>query len=113
MPAEPELIWVKLDLEPEFSGRLMGLVYKPSPLFLEIKTARGPAARYRLIPGVARGGFLLSPLVSDGMSFAMLGSTQWKDLLANQMDGVDVPPDELLFEPELVVRGSTGPAPRG
>jgi DNA-binding LacI/PurR family transcriptional regulator len=31
-------------------------------------------------------------------------------LLVNQMEGLAVAPDELLFEPELVVRGSTGPA---
>jgi DNA-binding LacI/PurR family transcriptional regulator len=32
-------------------------------------------------------------------------------LLANQMENVSVYPEELLFEPELVVRGSTGPVP--
>ena len=33
------------------------------------------------------------------------------DLLVSQIDGErDAPSDELLFEPELVVRGSTGPA---
>lgn len=34
------------------------------------------------------------------------------DLLVHQMEGAGVPTDELLFEPELVVRGSTGPVPR-
>ena len=33
------------------------------------------------------------------------------DLLAREIGGSRVPHDELLFEPELVVRGSTGPAP--
>lgn len=33
-------------------------------------------------------------------------------LLVNQMETVMVQPEELLFEPELVVRGSTGPAVR-
>jgi DNA-binding LacI/PurR family transcriptional regulator len=32
-------------------------------------------------------------------------------LLVNQMESVTAQPEELLFEPELVVRGSTGPAP--
>ena len=32
-------------------------------------------------------------------------------LLINQMETVIAHPEELLFEPELVVRGSTGPAP--
>jgi DNA-binding LacI/PurR family transcriptional regulator len=31
-------------------------------------------------------------------------------LLVNQMENIAVYPEELLFEPELVVRGSTGPA---
>ncbi len=31
------------------------------------------------------------------------------ELLAGQIAGRPVPHDELLFEPELVVRGSTGP----
>ncbi|MEV6303962.1 LacI family DNA-binding transcriptional regulator [Actinoplanes sp. NPDC051861] len=34
------------------------------------------------------------------------------DLLVNQIEGTGAEPDELLFEPELVVRGSTGPAPQ-
>jgi len=33
------------------------------------------------------------------------------DLLVSLIGGARVAPDELLFEPELVVRGSTGPAP--
>ena len=31
-------------------------------------------------------------------------------LLVNQMETMTVQSEELLFEPELVVRGSTGPA---
>ena len=34
------------------------------------------------------------------------------DLLVRQIEGAEVLGDELLFEPELVVRGSTGPAPK-
>jgi DNA-binding LacI/PurR family transcriptional regulator len=33
------------------------------------------------------------------------------ELLVGQIAGAPMPRDELLFEPELVVRGSTGPAP--
>ncbi|MDR3032735.1 MAG: LacI family transcriptional regulator, partial [Kitasatospora sp.] len=33
-------------------------------------------------------------------------------LLVGRIDGAPAAPGELLFEPELVVRGSTGPAPR-
>ena len=42
------------------------------------------------------------PIESMGMSAVAL--------LVNQMETAIVHPEELLFEPELVVRGSTGPA---
>ncbi len=35
------------------------------------------------------------------------------ELLVAQVAGAPIPGDELLFEPELVVRGSTAPAPAG
>jgi LacI family transcriptional regulator, repressor for deo operon, udp, cdd, tsx, nupC, and nupG len=34
------------------------------------------------------------------------------EMLVAQIEGAAVAVDELLFEPELVVRGSTAPAPR-
>jgi DNA-binding LacI/PurR family transcriptional regulator len=34
-------------------------------------------------------------------------------MLVGQIDGSPVAHEELLFEPELVVRGSTAPVPRG
>jgi DNA-binding LacI/PurR family transcriptional regulator len=50
------------------------------------------------------------PLTTVRQPIESMGKTAVA-LLANQMEGVAVYPEELLFEPELVVRGSTGPAP--
>jgi DNA-binding LacI/PurR family transcriptional regulator len=50
------------------------------------------------------------PLTTVRQPIESMGKTAVA-LLANQMEGVGVYPEELLFEPELVVRGSTGPAP--
>jgi DNA-binding LacI/PurR family transcriptional regulator len=50
------------------------------------------------------------PLTTIRQPIESMGKTAVA-LLANQMEGVGVYPEELLFEPELVVRGSTGPAP--
>jgi LacI family transcriptional regulator, repressor for deo operon, udp, cdd, tsx, nupC, and nupG len=51
------------------------------------------------------------PLTTIRQPIEMMGQAA-VDLLVNQIEGVGVTPDELLFEPELVVRGSTGPAKR-
>lgn len=49
------------------------------------------------------------PLTTVRQPIEMMGQAA-VDLLVNQIEGGGVEPDELLFEPELVVRGSTGPA---
>ncbi|MBU2662748.1 LacI family transcriptional regulator [Actinoplanes bogorensis] len=49
------------------------------------------------------------PLTTVRQPIEMMGQAA-VDLLVNQIEGSGVEPDELLFEPELVVRGSTAPA---
>jgi LacI family repressor for deo operon, udp, cdd, tsx, nupC, and nupG len=51
------------------------------------------------------------PLTTVRQPIEMMGQAA-VDLLVNQIEGTSAAPDELLFEPELVVRGSTGPARR-
>ncbi len=46
------------------------------------------------------------PLTTVRQPIEMMGQAA-VDLLVNQIEGSGVQPDELLFEPELVVRGST------
>jgi LacI family transcriptional regulator, repressor for deo operon, udp, cdd, tsx, nupC, and nupG len=50
------------------------------------------------------------PLTTVRQPIEMMGQAA-VDMLVNQIEGNGVAPDELLFEPELVVRGSTAPAP--
>jgi len=50
------------------------------------------------------------PLTTVRQPIQSMGSSAVA-LLVNQMETVLAHPEELLFEPELVVRGSTGPAP--
>jgi LacI family transcriptional regulator, repressor for deo operon, udp, cdd, tsx, nupC, and nupG len=50
------------------------------------------------------------PLTTVRQPIQSMGSSAVA-LLVNQMETVIAHPEELLFEPELVVRGSTGPAP--
>jgi LacI family transcriptional regulator, repressor for deo operon, udp, cdd, tsx, nupC, and nupG len=52
------------------------------------------------------------PLTTVRQPIEMMGQAA-VDLLVNQIEGTGVQPDELLFEPELVVRGSTAPAKTG
>jgi len=81
--AWPDALWATLDLKLTALGEVLGAVYKPPRVMLDIQTRSGRTETFRLIPAVARGGFLLSPLVADDRSFAMLYSSNVGQSLGN------------------------------
>ena len=64
LPASPTgLAWATLDLEPTPAGRLASLLFRPPLLTITVRYANGPVERFRLVSGLARAGFLLTPRV--------------------------------------------------
>ncbi|MBI1853773.1 MAG: hypothetical protein HYR85_25840 [Planctomycetes bacterium] len=68
------LLWATFDVRLKFAGRLGAVFYKIPPLYVELTTSTGATGRFRLIPGVARTGFLISPLVLTADDFAAIAS---------------------------------------
>jgi hypothetical protein len=68
------VLWAKLDPTLTLVGRAASTLYKPPILWLTVWTQGGQQLRFRLVPGLARGGFVLSPLVQDSVSFGLLAS---------------------------------------
>jgi hypothetical protein len=85
VPLADDPIWVKIQVHPTPLGRLAGLAYKPPVLLLGIKTASGDSEPFRFIPGVAEGGFLLSPRINERMGFGTLYSMDWRKQLASDL----------------------------
>jgi hypothetical protein len=68
-------IWAELEIKKSFFGAFVSALYKPPALMLKVSLSGGPKFYYYLIPGMARGGFLLSPLIQDTKSFVELASS--------------------------------------
>lgn len=85
VPQSNEPIWVSLNLKPTFAGGIAKAIYRPPMVSIIVKTADGAMTQGRLIPSIAREGFLLSPLVLDRTSLAVLWSDQWRDLLSKSV----------------------------
>ena len=64
LPESPTgLAWATLDIQPTLAGRLASLLFRPPVLTLTIRYANGEVERARLVSGLARAGFLLTPRV--------------------------------------------------
>jgi hypothetical protein len=111
-----EAIWACIEVQPTWLGRLLAMLYKPPPIFLDVKTLARPTERYRLIPGITRAGFLLSPLIDDRQSFEAFASLHWRqDLEGRLVRGMMIstePAAQFLFQRDIRVTLSVLDFPR-
>ena len=68
----PDPVFISLDVKPTLIGRIADLLLKPSFLYLGVTTSQGTEQVYRLIPAIAREGFLASPVVRTNRDFVRL-----------------------------------------
>lgn len=72
LPAVPGKIYVTMEIEPSMLGRLASLLFRPDQLQLTVYLRDGREKTFRLVSGMARSGFILSPLVEDSKEFLQL-----------------------------------------
>ena len=78
-------LFVKIDIQPTFIGKLLSFAYKTPQLHLVATYADGRSVTYRYIPGMGQTGFVLSPTVSTATEFFALQSPNWKEYLGAKM----------------------------
>ena len=76
------LIWAEIKIKKSLAGAIVSTFYKPSALWITVSLKNHTQKKFRFIPGLAAGGFLLSPLVADTKSFAALAGGSWPQVLA-------------------------------
>ena len=109
-----ELAWCRIEIKPSTLGELASVLYRLPELELRV-VLPGPSAerRFRLLPGSAEAGFLLSPLIEDRDDLVRLWSPDDASSLLDIGDHKQVVRfscstaaptlDKLLFQPEVVV----------
>jgi hypothetical protein len=68
-------IWAEIDIAKSLTGKIAAFLFKPPVLWMTTTLKDGRSRRFRIVPAIARGGFLISPLVESTESFAFLSAT--------------------------------------
>jgi len=63
-------LWLQASFELSWLGRLRSLFYKPPQLVMVSTDSRGEETRHRLIPTIARTGFVVQPLIHTSPDYA-------------------------------------------
>lgn len=72
IPAGPQFVTMKIDRTP--FGRLVDALFRPPLVWMRVILADGASWRARIIPGIAREGFLLSPVIVTSRDFCLLAA---------------------------------------
>jgi hypothetical protein len=84
-------IWATFEINKTLLGTIASALYKPPSLWLTVFAHDGGQLRCRLVPGMASGGFLLSPVVQNPMAFAELARAGGlPDLADKQADAISL-----------------------
>jgi hypothetical protein len=71
-PSSNRLLLASIDVRPTIVGHVVGFLFKRSHLRIAIDLADGTHREFRLVPGNAAAGFVMSPLVENHREFARL-----------------------------------------
>ncbi len=83
-------VWAELEINKTPLGTLLSALYKPPTLVLAVSLRDGQRLYFRLIPGMTRSGFLLSPLINDNASFVALAAHDGRSLTGAEVTSVTV-----------------------
>ncbi len=83
-------VWAELEINKTPLGSLITALYKPPTLVLAVSLRDGRRLYFRLVPGMACGGFLLSPLVNDNASFVALATHDGRSLTNAEVTSMTV-----------------------
>lgn len=77
-------VWVTMDIRPTLAGKVFSTLFKAPKLSLRVRYEDNTTADFRLIAGMTKTGFLLSPTVADASDFIALASSHREDLLGKR-----------------------------
>jgi hypothetical protein len=87
VPTRSGLLWATLDIRRSIVGSLVNAIYKSPPTWVSVRSA-GTTSSFRLVPEMAREGFLLSPLTTTNDDFVLLSQVRRGHDLGNEIGRV-------------------------
>lgn len=93
-----EVIWLKVAFKQSLLASLISLIYKPPQYSLEVLLEDGSTKKFKFIPGMAKTGFLLNPLIinnSDVLAIHSQLNELKKDFLINNVSQIKINCDVL------------------
>lgn len=70
-------VFAEIEIVPSLLGRVASFVFKPSQLRIKLILESGEQKEFRIVSGMAKSGFVVSPFVSNTEDFALLYNAKY------------------------------------
>ena len=104
VPATP--VFAHIVVRKTLLGRLAAAIFRPPALTLRVRMLNGIEQNYRFIPALGAGGFLLSPMVDDASSFALLAFGESEELAGKSITDAVIggsSATRFFYEPDVTI----------
>jgi hypothetical protein len=72
LPHSSQPVFAQIEIKPTILGRIANIFFKPSQLQITLELNNGMKKQFRIIAGMAKSGFVISPLIENTAEFGML-----------------------------------------
>jgi hypothetical protein len=93
LPLSAKHIFIELDIQPTFFGKLVNILYKPPQLSIQIKLVDDSVRSYRILSKIMRDGFFISPLVENTADFVSFIESSKTGQLGKPVKSILVKPE--------------------
>jgi hypothetical protein len=90
LPASADPLFAQLLIQPTFAGKIWGALFAPPQLHIAVHTRDGRVTNYRIISGMLKTDFLVSPLVTNTEEFLLLAAAGNQYLTRSEVTGISV-----------------------
>lgn len=84
LPQSDDVLFAKIDIRPNAYGRFEEVLFRASVLYINLLFPGGRLERYRFVPGAARSGFIIAPVVTDATQFVALRDLKVRQALSGR-----------------------------
>ncbi|TWA77111.1 4-amino-4-deoxy-L-arabinose transferase-like glycosyltransferase [Azospirillum brasilense] len=74
LPQDADALFMSVDIDMTLLGKLLKTVFRVPTVDMTVTLAGGEEKKYRLIPGIAKSGFIISPHIENNFAFEALSA---------------------------------------
>ena len=69
LPEDIDILWSSIEINKTFLGKITNTLYRSPVLYIELTYKNGITTKNRLVPAIAKSGFILSPQITNKEDF--------------------------------------------